>query len=310
MTKSKLCTYTNIAWNKRYDRSGRLITRITPHEMWAHWTGEHAADYFCDTDRNASANYCIGYDGDIAQNVDEEHGAWTSSSWDNDTRAITVEMSNSYLGTHEMTDATIKAFEDLCVDLLQRYPSLGGRLNYTGDTSGNITLHEWFSNTDCPGWYLKKKLPQIVRDVNERMQPTKYEACVWTSNGQPNQKWKLNRKGEFYEIESVAHPGYVLDVAYASTKDGAAVIVYKRNNQPNQLWRLVTEGIITRIEPCYIEGMRLDVTGAVDTPGTRMEIWSANDSAAQRFIATENNGIWQFINDHPDKKLVLDVVGG
>lgn len=309
MTTSKLCSYVHIT-SKSDSRGGSSITRITPHQMAAHWTGAHCADYFCETNRSCSANYCIGYDGDIAQNVDESRRAWTSSSYDNDRRAITVEMSNSDTDTARMTDATIKAFEDLCVDLLQRYPSLGGKLIWTGDTDGNISLHEWFANTDCPGWYLKKMLPSIVEHVNERMSPTKYEVCIWNSNGQKNQKWKLNKKGEFYEIESVAHPGFVLDVTGRGTSNGTPVILYKRNDQPNQLWRLVQDGIITRIEPCYIEGMRLDVTGAVDVPGTRIEIWKSNESAAQRFIATENNGVYQFINDHPDKKLVLDVVGG
>lgn len=312
MTKSELCTYVNIAWNKKYDRGSRSITRITPHQMWAHWTGEQCADYFCSTNRNCSANYCIGYDGSIAQNIPEEYGAWTSSSEDNDTRAITVEISNSDWDTARMTDASIDAFIKLCVDLLKRYPSLGGKLRWTGDTDGNISLHEWFANTDCPGWYLKKMLPYIVEQVNELMEPSKYDVCVWDSNGHDNQKWLLNDKDDgMYEIESLAHRGYVLDVAYGKSTDGTPVIIYKRNNGKNQRWRIV-EGADHNvyIEPAFCEGMRLDVKGAVDAAGTRMMIWSANDSAAQRFVPLIGNGAYQFLYNHPNKKLMLDVVGG
>lgn len=310
MTVSKLCTYTHLT-SKCNSRSGSSITRITPHQMSAHWTGKQCADYFCSTSRQASANYCIGYDGDIAQNVDETMRAWTSSSWDNDRRAITIELSNSASDTARMTDATIKALEDLCVDLLQRYPSLGGKLVWTGDTDGNITFHKWFADTDCPGWYLEKMIPSIVEHVNERLHPTIYKVCVWNSNGNPNQKWKINEKpGGLYEIESCAHPGFVLDVTGYGTTDGTQVILYRRNNQKNQLWRIETEGIISHIEPAHCEGMRLDVKGAVDAPGTLMEIWSANNSDAQRFIITNHDSIYQIINDHRNKKLMLDVVGG
>ena len=311
MTVSKLCTYSHLANNKCNSRGGSSITRITPHQMSAHWTGRTCADYFCSTSRQASANYCIGYDGDIAQNVDETMRAWTSSSYDNDRRAITVELSNSDSDTARMTDKTIEAFEDLCVDLLQRYPSLGGKLVWTGDTSGNISLHEWFADTDCPGWYLKKMLPYIVEHVNERLHPTLYKVCVWNSNGNTNQKWKFNKKNNgLYEIESCAHPGFVLDVAYGKDADGTQVILYKRNGGDNQLWRVETEGIVSHIEPAYMPGKRLDVKGAVDEPGTLMEIWSANDSDAQRFIISDHDGIYQIINDHHNKKLMLDVVEG
>lgn len=152
------------------ERDGIAITRITPHQMVAHWTAETAAKYFVNNGIENSVNYCIGYDGSIWCNVTEDHRAWTSSSWSNDVRAITIELSNTedvYSG--QMTDATINAFIELCVDLIQRYPSLGGQFNYTGDLTGNISLHEWFSDTNCPGSWFKSKLPEIQERVNARL---------------------------------------------------------------------------------------------------------------------------------------------
>ena len=173
MIVSPLADGTSLCTWEYNDRNGTTVTRITPHQMVAHWTGKQCADYFVNNGIENSANYCIGYDGSIWCNVTENHRAWTSSSGWNDYQAITVELSNTediYSG--KMTDETIEAFINLCVDLIQRYPSLGGKFNYTADSScstGNISLHRWFANTSCPGDWFVKKLPYIQREVNKRL---------------------------------------------------------------------------------------------------------------------------------------------
>jgi len=32
-----------------------------------------------------------------------------------------------------------------------------------------ITLHEWFKATLCPGPYIKQRLPEIVKRINEKL---------------------------------------------------------------------------------------------------------------------------------------------
>lgn len=164
----------NDRWNGPSD-----IRRITPHQMVAKWTGQTASAWFQNNGIDNSVNYCIGYGGDIWGNVPEENRAWTSASEWNDTAAITIELANSEFGTDAMTDDTLESFMKLCCDLLFRYPSLGGRLNWTGDVNGNITLHEWYQDTSCPGEFFKAKLPYLVQGVNDRMQY--YENMGWTS---------------------------------------------------------------------------------------------------------------------------------
>ena len=39
------------------------------------WSGRQCADYFAGTTRQASSNYCIGVDGDVAMSVDEDDRA-------------------------------------------------------------------------------------------------------------------------------------------------------------------------------------------------------------------------------------------
>ena len=54
---------------------------------------------------------------------------------------------------------------ELCADICKRNGI--ARLNYTGDTNGNLTMHKWFAATDCPGAYLESKFPWIADQVNK-----------------------------------------------------------------------------------------------------------------------------------------------
>lgn len=161
MTQSSLCTYRNITKNKSNGRNGNRVCKITPHYMAVYWTGHGCADYFASTDRDASANYCIGYDGDIAMSVDEDDRAWTSASGWNDRQAITIECSNCE--DSSLTDATWAALVNLCVDICRRY---GFHLEYTGDQYGSLTEHRMFAATACPGAWLHDNLPRLAAEVN------------------------------------------------------------------------------------------------------------------------------------------------
>ena len=157
------------AIDKYYERQGNDITRITLHHMAGVSTGSDCSYYFCTNGLENSSNYCIGVDGDISCNVVENYGSWTSSSNYNDRRAICIELSDSNESYTKMSGATIEALINLCVDLIQRYPSLGGKFDYKEDGTGNITLHSMFADKDCPGQWLVSRLPKIQAEVNRRL---------------------------------------------------------------------------------------------------------------------------------------------
>lgn len=162
--KSKLCTYSNITNNHSQGRGGNRVCKITPHYMAAHWTGRQCADYFASTSRQASSNYCIGYDGDIAMSVDEVDRAWTSASRWNDERAITIECANN--SDSSLTDATWKALVLLCSDICRRY---GFRLTYDGTRNATLTEHRMFYSTDCPGAWLHARMEKLAAEVNTQL---------------------------------------------------------------------------------------------------------------------------------------------
>lgn len=152
-------------------RNGRLypISRITIHHAAMVCNARVVASVFVPEARKASATYCIGNDGSIVQCVKESDMPWTSSNSDNDNRAITIEVANSArYGDWPISDAAMESLINLCVDVCERNPGIG-RLNYTGDTNGNLTMHCWFANTQCPGPYLKSKFGYIAKEVNRRL---------------------------------------------------------------------------------------------------------------------------------------------
>lgn len=172
MTKSGLTNSVVLADNSNYNkgRFGYNVCKITPHHMCGILSGTQCAKIFQNPSRNASANYCIGNDGDIVLSVAEENRAWTSSNKLNDCQAITIEVSNSSLGgDYPISDKAWKSLIDLCVDICRRY---NFRLNYTGDKNGSLTRHNMFANTDCPGPYLQSKLPELANIVNSRLDGT------------------------------------------------------------------------------------------------------------------------------------------
>lgn len=168
MTQSPLTTSVILTDNCS-SRCGQEITRITPHYMAWYTDGETCAQSFVPAARAASANYCIGKDGDIVLNVPEEFRAWTSSSAYNDRKAITIECANYNDATQdhmygELPKKTWDSLVLLCADICTRYEF---RLNYTGDDNGNLTKHCWYGSTDCPGPWFTNQFDRLAREVNE-----------------------------------------------------------------------------------------------------------------------------------------------
>ena len=149
------------------------ITRVTIHHTATVTTARVTAKGFALPSRRASATYCVGNDGSIVQCVRESDMPWTSSSYDNDNRAITIEVSNrKKYGNWPVGEKAMEALIALLVDICQRNPGIG-RLRYTGDTTGNMTMHKWFESTECPGPYLGGKFPEIAAEVNRRLDAAK-----------------------------------------------------------------------------------------------------------------------------------------
>lgn len=166
MSNSKLVNYTKKSPN--YSERTAKISKITIHHMAGNCSIEACGEIFAKAANQVSSNYGIGTDGRVALYVDEKYRSWCSSNRENDMMAITIEVANDGGSPNwHVSDKALSKLIDLCVDICLRNDIK--RLNFTGDKSGNLTLHKFFKNTDCPGKYLESKMNYICKEVNDRL---------------------------------------------------------------------------------------------------------------------------------------------
>lgn len=201
MSKSKLVDYTKISPNSSA-RTAK-ISKITIHHMAGNLSVETCANVFQDTSRQASSNYGVGTDGKIGLYVDESRRAWTSSNRDNDNVAVTIEVANDQIGGNwHVSDKALESTIALCVDICQRNGI--AKLNFTGDKSGNLTMHKWFSNTQCPGPYLESKFPYIAQEVNRRLSAASNDS-ITTNTGTAGNAASGATGGTVYRVQVGAY---------------------------------------------------------------------------------------------------------
>ena len=125
------------------------ISKITIHHMAGNLSIETCGNVFLNPNRQASSNYGIDSDGRIACYVDEENHPWTSANWENDDRAITIEVANSETGGDwPISQEAYASLIRLCADICNRY---GIYPYYDGTPSATLTEHCMFVATNCPG---------------------------------------------------------------------------------------------------------------------------------------------------------------
>ena len=201
MSNSSLICYTKLSPNCNKPRNHVLDT-ITIHHMAGNLSVEACGEMFARSSRKASSNYGVGSDGRIALYVDEANRSWCSSSPENDHRAVTIEVANCG-GEPDwpVSDKAYAALLDLVTDICRRNGIK--QLRYTGDKTGNLTMHKWFAATACPGPYLESRFPAIAAEVNRRLSATL--KAGWT---QENGAWY------WYEAGEKARSKWVLDGGY------------------------------------------------------------------------------------------------
>jgi len=166
-TNSPLAVFRQISPNRNSPRN-QPIKKITIHHTAGVISIENLGNHFSKPSVQASSNYGIGNDGRIGLYVDERDRSWCSSSAANDNQAVTIEVSNSAVGGNWLiSDKALAATIELCADICKRNGI--DRLIYTGTAAGNLTRHDMFANTTCPGAYLGGLLPYIADEVNRRI---------------------------------------------------------------------------------------------------------------------------------------------
>lgn len=178
MVGSKLVTEVVPAYSGNYNNSrfGNQVKKITVHHMAARWTAKRCGQSFQAKGREASSHYGIGYEGELAQYVSEDHTAWTDKNRTSNRTSITIECANESTGDPwRVSDKTVDTLVLLMVDIAKRY-GFG-----TFVKGKNLTWHQMYAATACPGPYLLSKLDEIIARANailqEETKPPKEEAA-------------------------------------------------------------------------------------------------------------------------------------
>ena len=165
MSNSKLVNYTKLSPYCNKPRNAK-IDKITIHHMAGNLSVETCGNVFQSSE--SSANYGIDSNGRVGMYVEEANRSWASSSRANDNRAVTIEVANDEVGGNwHVSDKAFDKLIDLCVDICERNGIK--ELKYTGDANGNLTRHNMFAATTCPGPYLQGRFSEIAALVNQRL---------------------------------------------------------------------------------------------------------------------------------------------
>lgn len=175
MSASELVTVTLLSPHWR-ERTHAIDTITIHHTAAANVTAQQIGAQFTGS-RVASANYGIGTGGEIGCFVPEERRAITSNSSANDNRAVTIEVANSAGGPDwPVSSASWASLILLVTDICRRNgidelrwradPKLVGQPD-----KQNMTVHQWFDATLCPGPYLMGRMGTIAAAVNARLTP-------------------------------------------------------------------------------------------------------------------------------------------
>lgn len=177
MSNSSLVSYTKISPNKTTPRNHKIDT-ITIHCVVGQLSVETLGNIFAKKSRKASCNYGIGKDGRIGMYVEEKDRSWCSSNAANDHRAITIECASDTKHPYTINDKVYKSLIKLLVDICKRNDI--EELKWKADKKligktdkQNMTVHRWFANKACPGDYIYKRLDQIAKEVNLKLNPPK-----------------------------------------------------------------------------------------------------------------------------------------
>lgn len=293
MSNSSLVNYIKISPNSNNPRNNK-IKKITIHHMAGDLSVEACGNVFASSSRQASSNYGIGSDGRVGMYVEEKNRAWSSSSPSNDNEAVTIEVANDGKAPDwHVSDKALAKLIDLCTDICKRNSI--AKLNYTGDANGNLTRHNMFKNTTCPGPYLQSKFPYIADEVNKRLGKVE------------NTKFKVGDKviisGNLYKSSTSKNPsGKVLNKETVITRVVDALHPY--NTTGDLGWMDESDIKLIDESNTYYEKVSSSYTSLVDA----LKSIGVDSSYSNRTKIAKKNGIKNYTGSYNQNLTLLNLL--
>lgn len=264
--------YTSAAGNyypgRYYTIPGRKIKKVIVHHM-----ANGGSNITVETlnrvalNRTGSWTYTVMSDGEIVQWLPESVGPWTTSKYEADCDAITIEVENcggAAVGWPISAKAT-NALAILLADIALRYPDTIGHYRFDGTKAGsNLHRHEWYASTDCPGKWIKDHTADIIHAANQLIETAKADAVpadytgikiIGTHAYLYDGGQRISDAGEYYVAGGWYHVGK--DGYAAVNKD--VLIPYTYSGEDPQVEKWVHYGPDGRM----VKGWRVDDDGQI-----------------------------------------------
>lgn len=235
MSNSNLIEATYKAHSNNYSigRSGRKIEKVTIHHMAGVLTAKQCGSIFQNGNRQASSNYGIGKNGEIALFVDEANTSYADANWDSNCKSVTIECSNNKTGGDwTVSDTVLNSLIKLVADILKRN-NLGKAVK-----GKNVTWHSMYSATTCPGNYLRSKMDYIAEEVNKKLNTS---TSTDTPKKEELKKHKIDEDGKWgkdttkkaQEVFGTTVDGIVTDQYKCYEKENPGLIAFEWLDNPS-----------------------------------------------------------------------------
>ena len=173
---------------------------------------------------------------------------------------------------------------------------------------------EWNSSS---GYYTLRNLgSQLVLGLEKNKDGTYKTRVVQQSEDPANnaQNWILSKNADSsFTIKNAINPNYSVDVASASTENGAVIQLYASNGSAAQKFNLLSVvdvvGARTVDDALYVirnsgSGKVLDIAGASEAAGANCQQYDSNGTAAQKFVVEyDGAGFYTLVNLRSGKAL-------
>ena len=170
------------------------------------------------------------------------------------------------------------------------------------------------------GYYsIKNSNSNLVLGLEKNQDGTyKTRVVQQAADGSNNaQKWIIEKNSDgTFTIKNAVNPSYAVDVANASTENGASIQVYLANGSNAQKYNFLTEPNVTgtkTIDDGLYEvanvnsGKVLDIASGSTAAGANCQQYESNGTAAQKFtIKYDGNGFYTLVNLKSGKALEVE----
>ena len=231
-----------------YERNGNKIDRLVVHHF-ANGSVNVTRQGLLATfkRRNGSVTYAVFSDGQIVQFLPESVAPWTTSSYDIDVRAITIEVENNS-DTYSISSVAYRSLVNLLADICDRNHDLSCGLKYDGTKAGsNIHMHKWYAATSCPGPYIENLIVsgKLAEDVNKALEGLRLNGVKEVISVDVKTPVYMeghgehDKDGDLYFIES---DGSLAVSKFAYVRDQKAWKYYGNDGKAKKGWWILKDG--------------------------------------------------------------------